>query len=172
MKNIIQNKKALSEIVSYVLLITIALSLAVGVYSFMKFYVPSENEAEKCSSDVALAVNDYNCNNNVLSLIIENRGLFDAAGFIIRASDDSDKIPTSELNTTDKNMHKIFNPGFYDFYTAGIVKLSPGKTHESNFSYSGLDSIARITIQPYTLNKAGDDFLLCETITDLKLKGC
>jgi len=172
-KKLIKNKKALSEIVSYVLLISMALGLAVGVYSFMKFYVPKENaNTEKCNEDVSLIIANYACIDSLLFLKIENKGLFNVNGFILKYSTNSSKIPTEPLNATNKNILENFNPGFYDFIASGDEKLKPGNSLTINFSFKGIKEIERLTLQPYTFNKAGDNLILCEKITDIRLDQC
>ena len=172
-KSIIQNKKALSEIISYVLLISIGLSLAAGVYSFMKFYVPKEDMGtQKCNENIVLIVNSYGCTDSVLSLKIENKGMFNIRGFILKFSADANKIPTEPLNATNKNITDNFKPGFYDFISAGQEILKPGEIITTNFSFVGKDKIERITIQPYNLNKVGNDLVLCDIVTDQRLNKC
>ena len=54
------NKRAVSILVSYVLLITITLSLSVLVYNWLKFYV-SDEEIPECSSNVNIVIQDSAC---------------------------------------------------------------------------------------------------------------
>ena len=63
MKNLSQlnkKKKALSNIIAYVLLISISLSLSVIVYNWLKFYV-SEDDVETCSDGVNVIIENYEC---------------------------------------------------------------------------------------------------------------
>ena len=59
--------------VSYVLLIVIAMSIAAGVFSWLKFYVPSQTDSQKCNDEAAIAITDYACSNHLLNLTIENK---------------------------------------------------------------------------------------------------
>jgi hypothetical protein len=78
------NKKGVSIIVGYVLLIVIALSLSVFVYAFLKSYVPKEKPV--CKDDVNLIIKDITCqvdesnptetSVSLLEIQLENRGLF------------------------------------------------------------------------------------------------
>lgn len=168
----INNKKAVSEIVSYVLLIMIALSLAVGVYSFMKFYVPSDKSSEKCSNDIALYLVDYSCNESVINLIIENKGMFNVQGFIIKGSNDPDIKPTIALNSTNEQIKVNFPPGFYDFNLTEGTPLKPGITKTANFSYSEISSLKRISIQPYIFSENIQDIVFCDNIITAYPKNC
>jgi len=169
----LKNKKALSEIVSYVLLITIALSLAVGVYSYMKFYVPKENAgAEKCQQDLALSVIDTVCADKKISVIIENKGLFNVYGFLIKGSNNTEKIPTSALNSTEEKMRKNFPKGFYDFNLSIGSPLKPQAIANMSFDYSEINSLKVISIQPYSYSEAIQDLVLCGNIITSYPKGC
>ena len=169
----INNKKAVSEIVSYMLLIMIALSLAVGVYSFMKFYVPSNDKgAETCPNDIALYLVDYSCNQSIINLIIENKGMFNVDGFLIKGSNDSDMIPIIALNSTNEKLLIYFPPGFYDFNTTEGTTLKPGITKSANFSYTELGNLARIAIQPYIFSEKIQDIVFCDNIITSYPKNC
>jgi len=162
-----RNKKALSEIVSYILLILIATTLAVGVYEFLKNYVPSEQEKEKCPDQAALSLIGHNCNKilDKFSITIENTGNFDIDGFFIKASSNYSKIPINNLNSTDASWAGI--SGRYDFL--GRLKLDASAV--AGFSYSGLNKIERLNIQPFI--KAGNKSLfLCSNVIDLKIENC
>lgn len=71
-----KNKKALSEIVGYTILIVIALSLSVMVYSFLKVYVPKETA--ECGQEINLIIRDYSCSVEAkeLNITLSNSGLF------------------------------------------------------------------------------------------------
>lgn len=79
-----RNKKGISIIVSYVLLIVIAVGVSVAVYSYLRLQVPKERN--ECSSEIALAIQDYQCDINAetLDLTIINRGLFNVDRASIR----------------------------------------------------------------------------------------
>ena len=163
-------KKTQSEIISYVLLIVIALGLASGVYFYLTKIIPSQKEAETCSDDVSVIISNYSCDagNKIISLGLENRGLFNVNGFFIRASNDSSKLPFVSLNSTE-SMNQV---GRYDFIGEAVFK--PGDIITADFSYAGTDltSIQRIQIQPYTTNTKTHALLLCKNIVDINLDGC
>lgn len=170
-----KNKKAVSEIVSYVLLIVIAISLSVGVYSFMKFYVPKEDAStEKCFNDIALSIVDYSCSAKTIYLLLENKGLFNVKGFIIKGSNDPDIIPIIMLNTTNQEVLKNTRPGFYDFNISEGDLLKPQKVANATFIYGipGAEQLKRISIQPYSYSEKIQDIILCEEIIEIYPKGC
>ena len=58
-----KNKNGLSNIVAYVLLISITISLSVLVYGWLRFYV-SEDVVETCSDNVNVVIRSYECFRN------------------------------------------------------------------------------------------------------------
>lgn len=78
------SKKGISLIVSYTLLIIIAVSLSVLVYSYLKFYLPSEKIS--CPSGISLSVEKADCSitNEKLNLTVSNNGLFNITAFYAR----------------------------------------------------------------------------------------
>lgn len=82
----IENKRGISPIVGYVLLITIGISLGAFVYSWMRSNIP--RESLKCPDSVSITLESYtyDCNKNHFNFSIKNNGLFSVAGYIIRAT--------------------------------------------------------------------------------------
>lgn len=165
-----QNKKAISEMVSYILLIVIAMSIAIGVYSWLKIYVPAEN-TEKCAEETAIAINDFNCTaageDKILTLTIENKGLFNIQGFFARASNDSEQLPSTMLEILSAG--QIGVKGRYDFPEED--KFKPGEIKDFDFIYTDLASIKRVQIQPFIRDSTGR-LLMCTNIADVRITGC
>lgn len=72
-------RRGISEIISYVLLIVIAITISALVYGFLKLYVPKEKP--ECKDGINLIIENVKCKHeangiNNLSLILQNRGLF------------------------------------------------------------------------------------------------
>ena len=87
-----QDKKAISNIVAYVLLISITIGLSITVYNWLRFYV-SEEIVEQCPDSVNIIIEDYNCTsgtNGFLNITLKNKGLFSVDGYILRVHDSSD----------------------------------------------------------------------------------
>ncbi len=87
---LLNNKKALSEVVGYTILIVIAISLSVLVYAFLRNYIPKE--APTCEEDLNLIVQNYACKGNMLNLTLLNKGLFKADAVYLRFGNSSQKI--------------------------------------------------------------------------------
>jgi len=121
-----QNKKAVSEIVGYVILIIIAVSLSVVTYSFLKSYIPKEKA--ECPSDIGLIVENYTCKyiassggglgtqTSYLELAVLNKGLFIVDAAYIR------------LGAPGTKAKEQINKGDFNLYSeAGKPGLNPGE---------------------------------------------
>jgi hypothetical protein len=94
----VKNKKAVSVMVGYVLLITIGLIMGVIAYNYLKTYVPKD--LPTCPKGVSIFVEDYTCEGGQLNITIQNKGKFNIVGYNIYASDDiNKKIATINLAT-------------------------------------------------------------------------
>lgn len=122
-----KNKKALSEVVGYAILIVIAISLSVMVYSFLRLYVPKEKV--ECNQEINLIIQDYSCSSsaNELNLTIANKGLFKADAAYLRLGLVGQKTK-SQIN---KNNFLLFGPG-------NSPGLNPGESFSSN-DYDNFD---------------------------------
>jgi len=131
MKDLLQrDKRGLSAMVGYVLLVVIGITLAVLVYGFLKIYVP--NEGPVCPENVALSVEQVSCGNGVVKVKLMNRGLFNMDGAYIRIGE-SERVFRQLLNEEDVH--------FNDW--ASEEGLPPGEIwprdgNPASFSFSGL----------------------------------
>ena len=80
-------KRGISEIMSYVLLILIAITISTLVYGFLKLYVPKEKP--ECKEGINLIIENVQCKHeangiNNLTLVLQNRGLFKVDKAFIR----------------------------------------------------------------------------------------
>jgi hypothetical protein len=83
-----KDKKAVSLMVGYVLLVTIAIIMGAIVYQWMRSYVP--RETIECPDGVSLYIQELNCGDGVLNLSISNNGRFDVDGYFIRSAETAD----------------------------------------------------------------------------------
>ncbi len=85
------NKKGVSVIVSYVVLVMIVISLSALVYSWLRFYVTEDSSDDlKCPDDVSLIISYYECRDlsdgQELDIALQNKGFFSFDGFIVRVN--------------------------------------------------------------------------------------
>jgi len=83
------NKKAVSLMIGYVLLVTAAVVMGVIVYSWMKTYVPKETI--ECPDDVSIYIKSYTCANGQFSVSFSNNGKFSIAGYYIRVKNNTEQ---------------------------------------------------------------------------------
>lgn len=122
------NKKAVSIIVGYVLLVTITLSLSIAVYSFLRFQASGFiGDEEECPEGVSLIIEDYGClSQQGLNITLQNKGLFSIDGFVLRVNDrEGAEVGVYVLNETgaellpNEKVNKI-----YDFVSKNLNQLS------------------------------------------------
>jgi uncharacterized membrane protein len=144
----VEDKRALSNLIAYVLLISITISLSVMVYGWLQFYVEGE-DVEECPSNVNIVIDSYECDadSKVLSVSLKNRGLFKIDGYVLRYH-----------NRTDAEF------GFYVLNDTGIA-LNPGEGVEESYSFSGA-YITLVDVQPFMMD---GDKVSCEAYASQKI---
>ena len=93
------NKKGVSPLIGYVLLIVGVLIVSGLVFGWLQTYVPQESI--ECPAEASLFIKNVSCVKNnseiELRLAFKNNGLFNLDGFLIRATDNE----TQDLATID-----------------------------------------------------------------------
>ena len=149
---VVRSRKGLSEMVSYVLLIVIVISMSVLIYNYMEGFIPRYREV--CPEGVSLIVREYTCSavNKTLSLTLQNKGLFTVEAYVLRASDDPlDEIATKYLDPIDP-LNPNLNPGFIPLVSLDGKGLAPGEESVQNLNYSSLSGdLAFIEITPFII---------------------
>lgn len=86
-----KNKRGVSELVSYVLLIVFVLAMAIVAYQWLKTYVPKDTLT--CPDGVSIFVKEgyFNSTTSKLTLTVNNNGRYDLAGFFIHATNSSNQ---------------------------------------------------------------------------------
>ncbi|HLC53590.1 MAG TPA: hypothetical protein VJK03_03520 [Candidatus Nanoarchaeia archaeon] len=123
--------------VSYVLLIIIAVGLSVLVYNYLVVHVPKDKPA--CYDDINLVLVDYSChlqtNNGVtkvlLNVTLSNHGLHTADGVYLRLGNETRKVKKL-VNDND-----IFFGLIVDSASGtAAIGLRPGMSVFRNYSFS------------------------------------
>lgn len=145
------DKKAVSLMVSYVILIVITISLSIMVFAWLKIFVGTD-EAIECPAGIHLIVKDYNCSTKELRVTLKNKGRFTVEDFVLRVNDQ----PDSKF-------------GIYPLDPESKSAISPGKEEEFIFNLTKNPSIGRITlidIQPIVIQD--DKKTFCRTYATQK----
>jgi len=77
-------KKGVSVIVSYILIILLAVSMAGMIYGFLQ-YRAAYREKIECPKDVSLYVEYYECQDNNINITLKNNGFWNVSGVNIKA---------------------------------------------------------------------------------------
>ena len=139
-------KRALSNVIGYVLLIAITISLSVMVYGWLRFYVMAD-EVEECSSGVNVIIKDYNCARTVpgkgvgyLNITLKNKGLFNVDGYTLRV-----------------HYREDATFGLYTFNETGS-SIVPGGEVSHSYSFDDYDfekvltDLSLVEVQPFILD--------------------
>jgi hypothetical protein len=169
-----QNKKAVSLMISYVLLISIVLALSIGVFSWLKIMVNVEPTID-CKDDTSLVILDYKCNPSPetsepfttknLELNLKNNGRFNIDGVIVTVSP-TDSTPTNYL-APDKiggqmNGHYYFPTPLEPQQEKTISFINNNYT-EGTLKPMNFNNIEKIELQPFIIT-GGDKFerIVCQ----------
>ncbi len=146
------NKKAVSPIIGYVLLVTFVIVLGVIIYNWMRTYVPTD-ELE-CPDGTSLFVKDYECNNSVLSLTLKNNGKFNIGGYFIYATTNvTQELATRDLTLYMSDNTSRLNPTGIKF-SGEMNSLKPMNEETETYDFSGADfNIYSVEIIPIRWQK-------------------
>ncbi len=157
MKNLLQsNKRAISNIVAYVLLISMTIALSVLVHNWLKNYVADDSISE-CPSGVNIKVKKYLCQNedNIMLLELENNGRYSFVDLFVKINN----VSNSDIGIYDvsdslfeiKNSDNlIFSLNFDSEYNMSNIK-NYGSTWVNNGKiggarkFNGVDDYVSIT---------------------------
>ncbi|MFH0831541.1 MAG: hypothetical protein V1886_01595 [archaeon] len=149
----ITSKKGITELIAYVLLISMAIALSILVYNWLRFYVvPSESKA--CPGGVSLILQEYSCSGGNINITVRNKGLFNIDGYLIKINNKVDSsgkpegLPVNLLASVSLQS-----------------SLNPSDAHSGSYSYEELyGRVAEIEIEPF--RKQDNKIIYCdESIT-------
>jgi hypothetical protein len=163
------SKKALSEMVSYTLLVVIAVGLSVLVYAWLRSYINTGEKIE-CGDEIALSIIDYTCSGDIISLSLKNNGFFNINGFFMKASNISDqsKVIATSLNCVSSVHCQI--SGRYDFVPEPLKNKETITKVEFNYNLS--KPLERISLQPYIKSEKKNTIAICPNIIEMQLENC
>jgi|WetSurMetagenome_2_1015567.scaffolds.fasta_scaffold408254_2 hypothetical protein len=96
-----KNKKGISIVIGYVLIIVISIVMSAIVYQWLRTYVPKD--VGTCPEGTSMFINDinYNCVTGRITVTVKNNGRFGLDGYFIHASNRSDeKLSTIDISPT------------------------------------------------------------------------
>ncbi len=180
--------------IAYVILIVIAITLSIGVYTWLKVYVPKPGI--ECPVGASLIIRDVVCNdhsvgNNEVKITFENKGLFDVDGAYIRIGNsqtgrDDGRNPYNpvwEIEPIGGQDVAPLKPGFFYFIGERGFRAETGERSvifDYGKVYEGggkpLDDnavgIKKIQIIPFVLDRETNEIALCEDATVTRSESC
>jgi len=158
-----EEKKAVSEIVSYVLLISLALGMSALVYSWLKFKVEKPFPEESCPEGVSLILHSYNCTGQgIINITIRNKGRFLVDGFIIKMNNVTRRKGIPGMYAL---LHKEIGTNIV-YPTNGIgLPGSLNDKYSAEFDYSAYNKILQVEIEPIRKTEEGEDAYCEKAIT-------
>lgn len=153
-----RGKKAITELIAYVLLIGLAITLSILVYNWLRFYV-MPYESRTCPDGVSLIVQEYSCNAGKINITVKNKGLFKINGYIIKVNNETDNLGKPK----GLPIHLLDSISF---------TLNPSEIHSKTWDYeSAYGRLVEIEIEPIRIqeNKTVycDKSILKQTIRSL-----
>jgi len=142
------NKKGVSEVLGYILLVSFAIVMSFIVYQGLKTYVPAKTL--ECPDGVSLFIKDVSCTYNStsekydLELIIKNNGRYNIAGYYIHASENPNQtVATTPLieNLKEVNAYKYNNAVLlqsYETFESGRLENFLNLNEENFAEYNNL----------------------------------
>lgn len=149
LKQIISNKKGLSEMIAYVILIVIAVSLSILVFTYLKGFVPKFEKPE-CPEGTSLTILSADCTisaaNATLLLTFLNQGRFNISAVYLKIGPENRQVKLL-INEDDLYFQKDLLPG------DNISRIYSGGSISSKGDYI-------LEVEPATITKKG--LALCE----------
>ena len=161
------NKRAVSEVVAYVLLIVISLSIAGMIYAWLRFYVPGQEQ--KCPDNVAIVIKEHLCTiEKNINITLQNKGLFNLSGFYIYISNETGALPILEPTFKSSSRPLSNSERGYILFESPLL---PGEEFDMVLSYSMNNRIEEIEIEPFRWQDK--KVVLCrDAIIREKMQGC
>jgi len=138
---ITKNRKGIAELLAYVLLIGLAITVSILVYNWLRFYViPSS--AKQCPDGVSMVIKEYNCDpvNKTINITLKNKGLFRIDGFLIKIN-----------NETDYSGKPQGLPVYLLDSVTVIDGLYPGDEISNSWDYSQYERVVEVEVEPFRI---------------------
>ena len=159
---------------SYVLLIAIAMGLAIGIYAWLKAYADGGSLRE-CEQGTSLIVKNYICNYTgakIIKLDMENKGMFSVSGFYIKSNNKSIESPIFPMKSIEANINPYDGIYYFKNNTITFDPIKPNEVKTALFRYDNLGDISKIRIEPFILGKKNKTILCKEAVVSYDVRGC
>jgi len=173
----LSNKKAISMIISYVLLISLTIMMAGAVYVWLKGYVQNPAPEASCPEGVSLIIQDYKCNSpltGLLNLTVRNKGTFRVDGYLVKINKDPSPatpgryplcINGSNYYGAFESCSNLLEKGVQGNEVKFPVSLDPGKMISTLFNFSEYKTIRQIEILPMRNKSICSDRVIAQPLS-------
>lgn len=150
-----KNKRAMSAVVGYVLLITFGIIMSTVVYSYLKTYVPKD--VSSCPDGLSVFLESYSCSAGHLNITLKNNGKFNYVGYSIHASED----PNQSVAAINLNKNIIGSSDGQFSSTAGYIVFDNGRSNfmvpqkQVTHYFTYTTPLKLLEITPIILQKTG-----------------
>src|SRR3989338_10001212 len=152
------NKRGVSALIAYVLLIAMGVTAAGIVYTGVSKTVDVKNYVS-CPEAVDLSIRDYQCTlYGSFCLTVSNKGRFNASGYIVRVDNRTPRGP--DLYVINESGSNVF--------TGENIKFAypfPIEYNKEDGEYGEISIVSYVEIQPTRINDRGKVELCEEVIT-------
>ena len=161
----INNKKAVSLMISYVLLITIAIIMSIIVFAYLKTIANVEPVID-CKEGTSIVVEDYSCEEGKITLTIRNNGIFNVDGFIATFGGKELQEPSAKLDIAEGQEDTLLHGGSGNNKIAlkpprFLSPLIPGGIIEVGFTSKEFETIYNLKVQPYIIDEETELRIAC-----------
>ena len=131
-----KNKRGVSIMIGYILLIGVVIAISIFVYTWIKTYVP--RDAQNCPDGTSISIKDVMClggeeNGYTLNLTLKNNGRFNIAGyFILTTNSSSQELATIDISSKLKEGGEILGNTIL-FATSDENSMKSNDEKESTF---------------------------------------
>jgi hypothetical protein len=164
------NKKGISELVSYILLISLAIVLAAGFYVWIRYLVVPPEKPE-CPDEIGLVLANDVCFNpsNVagvdkpgnITFVLRNSENFNIDGFTIHISNETLFSDIYILNNCTFSHERILNKA-----ACGVE----ARAESSFFGEFAVNTIKKVSITPFQVIKGKE--VVCKKTFDFTINNC
>jgi len=154
------NKKGLSVIIGYVLLIVISIVMSVIVYQWLKTYVPKDVASCQDGTSMFIKKTTYNCTSKILTVTVTNTGRFGIDGYFIRTSDTAGaELATIDLSskligTTAERLEQISGSEIrFSNYENSLSPEDTANVHSDSFNTSSYTRLYKIELIPVRIQE-------------------
>jgi FlaG/FlaF family flagellin (archaellin) len=145
-----KNRKGLSIVVGYVLLIAISIVMSVIVFVWLRTYVPKDTM--KCPDGTSVFIKDisYNCASKVLTVTLKNNGKFSVNGYFIHVSNKTnEELATIDLSSRIMSGGNVSgNAITFSLDQNSLTPTEPTNSKISLFNVTGYGTLYKLEIIP------------------------